>query len=179
MSDVKEKDLPKKNDAAYIRALDSNGNPVLISKADLAQVAAELMPVATITKNGLMSKDDKGSIPYYFSQLNQGIHVFAIKDFSSWVRNGGSVLFIPDSSVELVYFGVYPQDQKLSIQCWHVISAYKGLEFYSKGMSMFIKATVPASNGMIRIIINNMNVDEIDADIIDETYTTIQIQELQ
>ena len=56
MSDVKEKDLPKMNDAAYIRALDSNGNPVLISKADLAQVAAELMPVATVEKDGLSSR---------------------------------------------------------------------------------------------------------------------------
>ena len=56
MADKKEKDLTKVSDAAYIRALDSNGNPVLISKADLAQVAAELMPVATITNNGLMGK---------------------------------------------------------------------------------------------------------------------------
>ena len=43
MADKKEKDLTKVSDAAYIRALDSNGNPVLISKADLAQVAAELI----------------------------------------------------------------------------------------------------------------------------------------
>ena len=55
MADKKEKDLTKVSDAAYIRALDSNGNPVLISKADLAQVAAELIGTATASKDGLIS----------------------------------------------------------------------------------------------------------------------------
>ena len=55
MADKKEKDLTKVSDAAYIRALDSNGNPVLISKADLAQVAAELIGTATASRNGLIS----------------------------------------------------------------------------------------------------------------------------
>ena len=56
MADKKEKDLTKVSDAAYIRALDSNGNPVLISKADLAQVAAELIGTATARKDGLCSR---------------------------------------------------------------------------------------------------------------------------
>ena len=60
MADRKEKDLTKVSDAAYIRALDSNGNPVLISKADLAQVAAELMPA-----NSLYGKLDDGVFIMY------------------------------------------------------------------------------------------------------------------
>ena len=37
--------LPTKSDVKYIMAKDANGNPVYISKADLAQVAAGLMPL--------------------------------------------------------------------------------------------------------------------------------------
>ena len=53
MADRIENNLPAQSDAAYIRALDNSGNPIRISKADLAQVVAELMPVATAEKNGL------------------------------------------------------------------------------------------------------------------------------
>ena len=49
--------LTKATDVDNIIARDKNGNPVYISKADLAAVAAELMPVATAGKAGLMSKD--------------------------------------------------------------------------------------------------------------------------
>lgn len=49
--------LPQKTDVDSIMAKDANGNPVWIKKADLAAVAAELMPVATAEKNGTMSAD--------------------------------------------------------------------------------------------------------------------------
>ena len=44
MADRIENNLPAQSDAAYVRALDNSGNPIRISKADLAQVVAELMP---------------------------------------------------------------------------------------------------------------------------------------
>ncbi len=47
--------LPQQQDAGSIVARDANGNPIFISKADLVQVAAELMPVATAEKQGAMS----------------------------------------------------------------------------------------------------------------------------
>lgn len=49
--------LPQKTDVDSIVATDASGNPVYIKKSDLAQVVAELIPVATSEKNGLMSKD--------------------------------------------------------------------------------------------------------------------------
>lgn len=38
-----ESALPQKKEINYVRALDKNGNPILISKEDLAQVVGELM----------------------------------------------------------------------------------------------------------------------------------------
>ena len=49
--------LPQKTDVDSIVATDASGNPVYIKKSDLAQVVAELIPVATTTKKGLMSSD--------------------------------------------------------------------------------------------------------------------------
>ena len=48
--------LPQKKEINYVRALDKDGNPILISKEDLAQVVGELIPVATFQKNGLWNK---------------------------------------------------------------------------------------------------------------------------
>lgn len=36
----------------YVRALDKNGNPILINKEDLAQVVGELIGTTTIEKRG-------------------------------------------------------------------------------------------------------------------------------
>lgn len=38
MADVKESAMSQKNDCKWVRALDSNGNSILISKEDLASV---------------------------------------------------------------------------------------------------------------------------------------------
>ena len=49
--------LPQKTDVDTVVGRDSSGNPIYIKKSALAQVVAELMPVATAGKAGLMSKD--------------------------------------------------------------------------------------------------------------------------
>ena len=55
--------LPQQSNVDSIMAKDANGNPIWIKKADLAQVAAELIPVATVKKKGLMSSNDKLYMP--------------------------------------------------------------------------------------------------------------------
>lgn len=45
---------PQKNDLNYVRALDASGNPILISKADLASVVGELLPIVSFTEKGLV-----------------------------------------------------------------------------------------------------------------------------
>ena len=51
-----ESALPQKKEINYVRALDKDGNPILISKEDLAQVVGELLPIATLNNNGLWDK---------------------------------------------------------------------------------------------------------------------------
>lgn len=48
-----ESALPQKKEINYVRALDKNGNPILINKEDLAQVVGELIGITTSQKNGL------------------------------------------------------------------------------------------------------------------------------
>lgn len=57
--------LPQANDVKTMLAVDASGNPVSITKESQAQVAAELMPVATVDKKGLMSADKARSLRYY------------------------------------------------------------------------------------------------------------------
>ena len=66
--------LPKKNNAKYIRALDDDGNPIYISKEDLASVVGGLLPVSTQAKNGLLAKE----YSYYKGNYSKGLKI----DFS-------------------------------------------------------------------------------------------------
>lgn len=56
-TDVYEDQLAIKSDAPYIRGLDAAGNPIRISKADLATVVGGLLPIANLTQSGLMSSN--------------------------------------------------------------------------------------------------------------------------
>lgn len=55
MADVKESAMSQKNDCKWVRALDSNGNSILISKEDLASVVGGLLPESTNTNKGAAS----------------------------------------------------------------------------------------------------------------------------
>ena len=54
MADQFENQLPQKSDAKWVRALDASGNPILISKEDLASVVGGLIGVSNSENNGLM-----------------------------------------------------------------------------------------------------------------------------
>ena len=54
--------LPQKTDVDTVVGRDASGNPVYIKKADLAQVVAELMPLATLENKGLLSQSLFGII---------------------------------------------------------------------------------------------------------------------
>lgn len=59
-----ESALPQKKEINYVRALDKEGNPILINKEDLAQVVGELIPVANFQKSGLW---DKKMVPVWMN----------------------------------------------------------------------------------------------------------------
>ena len=56
MADRKENELTKANNFDYVRALDSNGNSIQISKSDLVSVLEGLLPIVSETKNGFIRK---------------------------------------------------------------------------------------------------------------------------
>lgn len=72
MADKKENELTSKSDFAYVRALDSAGNSIRISKADLVSVVEGLM----------QSRKDEVRIAYYDSNNN-----LATADWTSSVSN--------------------------------------------------------------------------------------------
>ena len=51
-----ESALPQKKEINYVRALDKEGNPILISKEDLAQVWENCSMVEPSNRSGLTSK---------------------------------------------------------------------------------------------------------------------------
>ena len=75
-----ESALPQKKEINYVRALDKEGNPILINKDDLAQVVGELIPVVTPGKDGLsnskfattkIKSEGKRSVLLYRSSSSQ------------------------------------------------------------------------------------------------------------
>lgn len=70
-----ESALPQKKEINYVRALDKEGNPILISKDDLAQVVGELIDGGAIKQKRSNLKDaDQYTTPgTYFVNLWGGV----------------------------------------------------------------------------------------------------------
>ncbi|WP_195657934.1 pyocin knob domain-containing protein [Bacteroides stercoris] len=70
-----ESALPQKKEINYVRALDKNGNPILINKEDLAQVVGELIDGGAIKQKRSDLKDaDQYTTPgTYFVNLWGGV----------------------------------------------------------------------------------------------------------
>ena len=70
-----ESALPQKKEINYVRALDKYGNPILISKEDLAQVVGELLDGGAIKQKRSDLKDaDQYTTPgTYFVNLWGGV----------------------------------------------------------------------------------------------------------
>lgn len=70
-----ESALPQKKEINYVRALDKNGNPILINKEDLAQVVGELLDGGAIKQKRSDLKDaDQYTTPgTYFVNLWGGV----------------------------------------------------------------------------------------------------------
>ena len=100
-TDVYEDQLAIKSDAPYIRGLDASGNPIRISKADLASVVGELIGVATSDKNGLASKN------WCFPQKSPILPEDVIDSLSPGIYSvGAGVVNIPNSSTGVLYVDI-------------------------------------------------------------------------
>ena len=97
MADQFENQLPQKNDAKWVRALDASGNPILISKEDLASVVGELIGVSNSENNGLMPAGLFIKHPYtVYLDSQQSFEITDVNGFVG-IRDGysfgGIVLF--------------------------------------------------------------------------------------
>ena len=85
-----ESALPQKKEINYVRALDKDGNPILINKDDLAQVVGELIGTTTIEKAGLLSPDLFKVYPHFVNAYDS---VYKIADnVTDWYRAPIAVL---------------------------------------------------------------------------------------
>ena len=140
-----ESALPQKKEINYVRALDKEGNPILINKEDLAQVVGELMPVVTPEKDGLsnskfattkIKSEGKRSILLYRSSSSQwapfAIRVSCIStgepssDFCVYIA--GNTMELQDSTkVYVKYLYGQPNSDtylKMKYETDHRISIY-------------------------------------------------------
>lgn len=103
-----ESALPQKKEINYVRALDKEGNPILISKDDLAQVVGELIPIANATQNGLLSKQTAPSTLYIRNKTYIELHhslpadwntfMFLLMISGTGIADGDAVLIIHGSN---------------------------------------------------------------------------------
>lgn len=97
MADQFENQLPQKSDAKWVRALDASGNPILISKEDLASVVGKLIGVSNSENNGLMPAGLFIKHPYtVYLDSQQSFEITDVNGFVG-IRDGysfgGIVLF--------------------------------------------------------------------------------------
>ena len=83
-TDEYEDQLELDTNPAYVRSLDSDGNPKRTATTSLATVVGELLPVADASKNGLMSKDFYKANASYVPSTNSGklTHLFNLKQYA-------------------------------------------------------------------------------------------------
>ena len=84
MADKQESALTQQSDCKWVRALDSNGNSILISKEDLASVVGELLPIVSNEKNGLVSSYYSQSFPNYFNITTTYLKLIQHSTMGAW-----------------------------------------------------------------------------------------------
>lgn len=133
-TDVYEDQLAIKSDAPYIRGLDASGNPIRISKADLASVVGGLIGIATLGENnGFMPK-------------SVGYKTIAIEDTYAKISMGSlynsltlSVSMYDGGEVGLFLLSVSLAQNK-NCKCG-LIGNKRGTRFYVKDKYLYIATT--------------------------------------
>lgn len=177
-TDTYEDQLPQKTDVNWVRGLDAEGNPVLISKQSLASVVEELIPEATFKSKGLMR--NRMSFLKYVDKEKNTIHISInldiiessfsiisvvfmkyndyISSFDIIIASGVSAYFnnknILSSSPIEVYYKMNNSSKTFEIK----------LKTYNNG-AFFIDAIAYTANGTIGV--GDLNIDG---------YTNVPIQ---
>ena len=134
MADQFENQLPQKSDAKWVRALDASGNPILISKEDLASVVGGLIGAAILgEKNGLMPK----TVGYKTISINDTYAKISMESLYNSLTL--SVSMYDGGEVGLFLLSVSLSQNKYC-KCG-LIGNKRGTKFYVKDKSLYIATT--------------------------------------
>ena len=95
MADQFENQLPQKSDAKWVRALDASGNPILISKEDLASVVGGLLGLSGIDIRQFINTVPKSGKLSIFSNIDKGIVLVSILE-TGMIGRYDALIFIID-----------------------------------------------------------------------------------
>lgn len=146
---MKESALTQQSDCQWVRALDSNGNSILISKEDLASVVGELLPVASPSQKGLMSANIYKTSTAHTLPPNKKVRIISRDKYVETILEfvGRSVF------EEFVHLIIKHANQQVNIEKGAYNNApderieYK---FYYDSSSVYI--ITPSNNSTIRLV---------------------------
>ena len=168
-----ESALPQKKEINYVRALDKEGNPILISKEDLAKVVGELIGTTTIEKAGLLSPDLFKVYPHFVNAYDS---VYKIADnVADWYRAPIMVLYNDSASTSLDFltFLYSPTDGILQSLKRFFIKPER-VKYYKKGRDIFVSFTYDGTQPNHAYILSPYGAQLVGTpDIIDETFIEI------
>ena len=168
-----ESALPQKKEINYVRALDKEGNPILINKEDLAQVVGELIGETTIEKAGLLSPDLFKVYPHF---VNAYEAVYKIADnVADWYRAPIAVLCndSADTCMDFLSF-IYIPDTGLAASLKRILKKPLQVKYYIKGRDLFVSFTFNNELPNHAYILSPHGVQLVGTpDIIDDSFTEI------
>lgn len=168
-----ESALPQKKEINYVRALDKEGNPILINKEDLAQVVGELIGETTIEKAGLLSPDLFKVYPHF---VNACEAVYKIADnMTDWYRAPIVVLYNKSESVGLDFLAfLYSPTKGMTQSLKRFFIKPEQVKYYKKGRDIFVSFTYDGTQPNHAYILSPHGVQLVGTpDIIDDSFTEI------
>lgn len=140
MADKKENELTSANNFEWVRALDSNGNSIRISKSDLVSVLEGLIGIATTDKNGLLSANDKA---FLYQKIN-GAYAVKIVDLSAlglWNTEFCKIIYFNTAATvwgEIDIIFSY-RDNNPIVKAKLIAGSSESINIYLIGSSVYVK----------------------------------------
>ena len=168
--------LPQKTDVDSIVAKDASGNPVFIKKSDLAQVVAELMPLATYSKSGLMSSGDKEKgINYLYAQGGDFIKICGSN--REWDRAGGCIFFSQGNDLAMFCFTTQLTTGGFDkyICCLTPTTRNENYKFYYKEGALYVLFNVTAGTWANVWCFSNIGIEYLGKYTPDESFSEVPL----
>ena len=104
MADQFENQLPQKNDAKWVRALDASGNPILISKEDLASVVGGLLGFSGIDIRRFINTESTAGKSTLFTGIDKGVVLVSILEVNMDGRYDALIYIVDRKNIRVVSY---------------------------------------------------------------------------